>query len=108
DLQHQLAELSHEMERTGGWAAEAAAKTILTRLGLTDFTAPIGTLSGGQRRRVALAHALITPTDLLILDEPTNHIDAGTIDWLENTLLARSGALLMVTHDRYFLDRVVN
>ncbi|MDQ3250398.1 MAG: ATP-binding cassette domain-containing protein, partial [Chloroflexota bacterium] len=116
-LQHQpgdeslhvrLADLSTEMERTGGWAAEANAKAVLTQLGITNFTAPVGTLSGGQRKRVALARALIDRADLLILDEPTNHIDAATIAWLEAYLAATPGALLMVTHDRYFLDRVVN
>jgi ATP-binding cassette subfamily F protein uup len=80
--QLQVATLSDELERTGSWAAEAAAKTILTRLGITEFEARIDTLSGGQRRRVALAQALIDPADLLILDEPTNHVDAETIDWL--------------------------
>ena len=107
-LQHRLAELSYELDRTGGWAAEAMAKTILTKLGFTSFSSEIGALSGGQRRRAALAQALITPTDLLILDEPTNHIDAETIAWLETYLTNRTGALLIVTHDRYFLDRVVN
>ncbi|MCK6624415.1 MAG: ABC-F family ATP-binding cassette domain-containing protein [Anaerolineae bacterium] len=106
--QEQLTALSDRMEHSGGWAAEANAKAILTRLGITDFAAPIATLSGGQRKRVALARALIDRADLLILDEPTNHIDAETIAWLEAYLLSQSGALLMVTHDRYFLDRVVN
>ena len=96
------------MERTGGWAAEARAKAVLTRLGLTDYEAHVDTLSGGQRKRVALAQTLLTPTDLLILDEPTNHIDADTVDWLEEYLLAVPNALLLVTHDRYFLDRVAN
>jgi ATP-binding cassette subfamily F protein uup len=68
----------------------------------------VGTLSGGQRKRVALARALIDRADLLILDEPTNHIDADTVAWLEEYLATTPGALLMVTHDRYFLDRVVN
>jgi ATP-binding cassette subfamily F protein uup len=72
------------------------------------FAAPIASLSGGERKRVALAHALIDRADLLILDEPTNHIDAETIAWLEEYLLTQPGALLMVTHDRYFLDHVVN
>ena len=107
-LQEQLVHLSGEMERTNGWAAEANAKAILTRLGITDFDARLETLSGGQQKRVALAQGLIDPADLLILDEPTNHIDAETIDWLENYLLTVPNALLLVTHDRYFLDRVVN
>lgn len=107
-LQAAFATLSHQMDHTGGWAAEADAKTILTRLGITQFDAPVGTLSGGQYKRVALAHALLDPADLLVLDEPTNHIDADTIAWLEDFLLKRPGALLMVTHDRYFLERVVN
>ncbi|GIV77976.1 ABC-F family ATP-binding cassette domain-containing protein [Litorilinea aerophila] len=107
-VQARFAEITAEMERTGGWAAEANAKAVLTRLGITDFQARIGELSGGQRKRVALARALIEPADLLILDEPTNHIDAETVAWLEEYLAAFPGALLMVTHDRYFLDRVVN
>jgi ATP-binding cassette subfamily F protein uup len=106
--QEQLASLSDQMERTGGWSAEAKVKAILTRLGITDFAAPIASLSGGERKRVALAHALIDRADLLILDEPTNHIDAETIAWLEDYLLTQSGALLIVTHDRYFLDHVAN
>ena len=100
--------LSAELDRTGGWAAEANAKTVLTQLGITDFEAKVGTLSGGQRKRVALARSLIDRADLLILDEPTNHIDADTVAWLEEYLATTPGALLMVTHDRYFLDRVAN
>lgn len=107
-LQEQLLKLSGEMDRTGGWTAEAEAKTILTRLGVSNFSDTVGTLSGGQRKRVALARVLIDPADLLILDEPTNHIDADTIAWLEEQLTRFAGGLLMVTHDRYFLDRVVN
>ncbi|MEZ4730557.1 MAG: ABC-F family ATP-binding cassette domain-containing protein [Caldilineaceae bacterium] len=107
-LQTQLVTLSAELDRTDGWAAEANAKTILTQLGITDFAAKVGALSGGQRKRVALARALIDRADLLILDEPTNHIDAETVAWLEDYLASTPGALLMVTHDRYFLDRVVN
>lgn len=106
--QERLTALTAEMERTDGWTAEANAKAILTRLGIPHFSTLVGTLSGGQRKRVALARALIDRADLLILDEPTNHIDADTVAWLENYLAITPGALLMVTHDRYFLDRVVN
>ncbi len=106
--QEQLALLSEEMDRTAGWAADANAKAVLSRLGVTDVTARLGALSGGQGKRVALARALIDRADLLILDEPTNHIDADTIAWLEEYLTTVPGALLMVTHDRYFLNRVVN
>lgn len=108
DYQERLTTVSAEMDRTGGWTAEANAKAILTRLGIPHFSTRVGTLSGGQRKRVALARALIDRADLLILDEPTNHIDADTVAWLENYLATTPGALLMVTHDRYFLDRVVN
>jgi ATP-binding cassette subfamily F protein uup len=108
ELQEQLLELSARMDREDGWSAEATAKTILTRLGITEFDARISTLSGGQRKRVALAHALLDRADLLILDEPTNHIDADAVAWLEEYLISEPGALLMVTHDRYFLDRIVN
>lgn len=107
-LQTRLTALSAELDQSGGWAAEANAKIILTQLGIPDFAAKVGTLSGGQRKRVALARALIDRADLLILDEPTNHIDAETVAWLEEYLATTPGALLMVTHDRYFLDRVVN
>lgn len=103
-----LQELSEQIESLDGWQVESNAKTVLTQLGITDFSASVGSLSGGQSRRVALASALITPCDLLILDEPTNHIDTDTIAWLEQYLGRRKGALLMVTHDRYFLDRVAN
>jgi len=87
-------------------AKESEAKRILTKLGIHDFTAQVTTLSGGQKKRVALASALIRPAQLLILDEPTNHIDNETVQWLENYLHKYKGALLMITHDRYFLDRV--
>ena len=107
-LQARFVDLSAQMDRTGGWAAEANAKAILTQLGIDDFDAVVATLSGGQRKRVAMARALIDRADLLVLDEPTNHIDAETVAWLEEYLLTTPGALLMVTHDRYFLDRVVN
>jgi ATP-binding cassette subfamily F protein uup len=106
--QNHLAGLVDEMDRADGWTAEADAKAILSKLGITDVEAPVGELSGGQGKRVALARVLMVQADLLILDEPTNHIDAEAIDWLEEYLANFSGALLMVTHDRYFLSRVVN
>lgn len=84
------------------------AKTILTKLGITDFDKSVGLLSGGEKKRVSIASALIRPSDLLILDEPTNHIDNETVGWLEKYLSKYTGALLMVTHDRYFLDRITN
>ncbi len=87
---------------------EYEAKALLTQLGITDFDSDVRTFSGGQKKRVALAAALIRPVDLLLLDERTNHIDAQTIAWLETRLMAYRGALMMVTHDRYFLDRVCN
>ncbi len=87
---------------------EYEAKSMLTRLGFTDFSQKVGTLSGGQRKRVALVAALVHPADILVLDEPTNHLDSQMVAWLENWLRAFRGGLVMVTHDRYFLERVVN
>jgi ATP-binding cassette subfamily F protein uup len=107
-FQERLANLSQRMDLEGGWAAEARVKAVLTRLGLTEFEAPLGALSGGQRRRAAIARVLIDPADLLILDEPTNHLDPDTIVWLEDYLADFKTALLLVTHDRYFLDRAVS
>ncbi len=103
-----LMELSGEMDSQGLWNLESEAKSILTQLGVNNFTEKIGNLSGGQKKRVALVSALLNPSDLLILDEPTNHLDNDTIDWLEQYLNKRKGALLMITHDRYFLDRVAH
>ncbi len=88
--------------------SEYEAKSMLTRLGFTDFSQKVGTLSGGQRKRVALVAALVRPADILILDEPTNHLDSQMVAWLEDWLRAFRGGLVMVTHDRYFLERVVN
>ena len=87
---------------------EYEAKTMLNHLGISDFSQKVGTLSGGQRKRVALAAALIHPADILVLDEPTNHLDAEMTAWLEDRLRKFRGGLIMVTHDRYFLERVVN
>ncbi|WP_432408969.1 ABC-F family ATP-binding cassette domain-containing protein [Wukongibacter sp. M2B1] len=107
-LQEKLIKLSQSMDSQNAWELESQIKIVLTKLGISNFDSKIGTLSGGQRKRVALARALITPCDLLILDEPTNHMDNSTIEWLEEYLQNRKGALLLITHDRYFLDRVVN
>jgi ATP-binding cassette subfamily F protein uup len=107
-LMKRVADLSHELETSGAWRLETEAKNILARLGVSDLRAPMGALSGGQRKRVALAHSLIIKPDLLILDEPTNHLDAETVEWLESYLTEFKGALLLVTHDRYFLDRITN
>ena len=101
-----VSELGRRLEASGAWELETNARTVLGRLGITDTNARMGELSGGQRKRVALAHALIERPGLLILDEPTNHLDAETISWLEDYLNGYGGALLLVTHDRYFLDRV--
>ncbi|WP_019121537.1 ABC-F family ATP-binding cassette domain-containing protein [Brevibacillus massiliensis] len=108
ERQNRLFSLQQEMDALNAWEANTHAKTVLTRLGIRSFTQPVGELSGGQRKRVAMARALIQPADLLILDEPTNHIDNETVEWLEEYLSRYKGALLLVTHDRYFLDRVTN
>lgn len=104
----QIISLTQRMDQMKAWGIESEVKTILTKLGINDFDAIVGTLSGGQRKRIALASALINPSDILILDEPTNQLDNMTIDWLENHLINFQGAILMVTHDRYFLQRVCN
>lgn len=105
-LADRVSDLAHQLDACGAWELESNAKAVLGKLGLYDLTAPMGALSGGQRKRVALAHALLTPSDALILDEPTNHLDADTVEWLEGYLRRYQGAVLLVTHDRYFLDRV--
>nr|WP_302595131.1 ABC-F family ATP-binding cassette domain-containing protein [uncultured Cellulosilyticum sp.] len=107
-LQKQLMDLSGQMDAQGAWQLESEAKAILTQLGINDFEQKVANLSGGQRKKIALAGALIRPCNLLILDEPTNHLDNDTIDYLENMLKNKKCALAMVTHDRYFLERVTN
>lgn len=107
-LLEQLNALTPQMDALGAWEAETAAQSIISELGLAaQMHAPVATLSGGQRKRVAMARLLIERPDLLILDEPTNHIDTTTIAWLEEYLARTSTALILVTHDRYFLERLV-
>ena len=103
-----LIKLQGKIDALNLWDMESEAKNVLTKLGITNFEEKVGNLSGGQKKRIMLAAALITPCELLILDEPTNHLDNETISWLEEYLNSRKGALLMITHDRYFLDRVTN
>jgi ATP-binding cassette subfamily F protein uup len=104
----ELAVLSDRVEHLGGWDTAHEARRLLDRLGVKDWDRPVAELSGGTRKRVAIARALLSRPDLLLLDEPTNHLDADTVDWLEDELDALSGALLLVTHDRYFLDDLVD
>ena len=101
-----LASLLDEMERRNAWDFELRAKQILSKLNITNFSQPVDELSGGQLKRVALANVLMAEPDLLVLDEPTNHLDLTMIEWLEGYLQRSTKALLMVTHDRYFLDNV--
>ncbi|MCF0149484.1 MAG: ABC-F family ATP-binding cassette domain-containing protein [Clostridium sp.] len=107
-LNDRLIQLQSKIDTMNLWDLESDAKTILTKLGITDFNQKMSKLSGGQKKRVFLASSLITPCELLVLDEPTNHLDSDSIEWLEEYLNNRKGALIMITHDRYFLDRVTN
>ncbi len=106
--QRQFESAEQRMNQEDAWTAESDVKTILTQLHIMDLNQKIGTLSGGQQKRVDLAQTLIQAPDLLMLDEPTNHLDFDSIAWLEQYLTSYKGALLIVTHDRYFLDRVAN
>ncbi|MFM6216782.1 MAG: ABC-F family ATP-binding cassette domain-containing protein, partial [Dolichospermum sp.] len=107
-LMSRLSSVMQRMDATGAWEVETNAKIILTKLGIADFDVKVGTLSGGYRKRIALAAALISEPDLLLMDEPTNHLDALSVEWLQSYLNRYRGALLLITHDRYFLDRVTN
>ncbi|QHE61924.1 ATP-binding cassette domain-containing protein [Rossellomorea vietnamensis] len=107
-VQDQLFEAQKQMDLLNAWDASANAKAILTKLGIHDFGKKMNELSGGQKKRVALAGVLIETPDLLILDEPTNHLDYQSIKWLEDYLGKYNGSVLLVTHDRYFLDKVTN
>ena len=108
NLNSKLISLQEKIDALNLWDLESEAKAVLTKLGITNFNQKVKEISGGQRKRVSLASALITPCELLILDEPTNHLDNDTIDYLEEYLNSRRGSLIMITHDRYFLDRVSN
>jgi ATP-binding cassette subfamily F protein uup len=107
-LMSRLSTVMERMDATGAWEVETNAKIILTKLGIVDFDVKVGTLSGGYRKRIALAAALISEPDLLLMDEPTNHLDALSVEWLQSYLNRYRGALLLITHDRYFLDKVTN
>ena len=100
--------LAGNVSEENRWTIESDAKAMMTRLGIRDFAQPAGQLSGGQRKRLALISVLLSPADILLLDEPTNHLDNEMADWLEDYLKKWRGALIMVTHDRYFLDSVTN
>ena len=107
-LMARLSAVSERIDEVDAWDLETKAKLILTKLGIEDFEAKIADLSGGYRKRIALATALLSEPDVLLMDEPTNHLDALSVEWLQNYLNGYRGALLLITHDRYFLDRVTN
>ncbi|MGL4619943.1 ABC-F family ATP-binding cassette domain-containing protein [Chroococcidiopsis sp.] len=107
-LMARLSKVSQQIEALGAWEVETNAKVILSKLGIEDFDAKISNLSGGYRKRIALAAALLSEPDVLLMDEPTNHLDALSVEWLQSYLTRFRGALLLITHDRYFLDRVTN
>lgn len=108
DNSDKMAKLFEQMDALQAWDFEYQVKEVLGKLGLHDTDLPVGNLSGGQRKRVALAKAILEKPDLLLLDEPTNHLDLETIEWLEDYLAKANLAIFMVTHDRYFLDKVTN
>jgi ATP-binding cassette subfamily F protein uup len=104
----QLSSVSQQIEVAGAWELEINAKVILSKLGLEDLEARIGDLSGGYRKRIAIATALLSEPDVLLMDEPTNHLDALSVEWMQSYLKRYRGAVLLITHDRYFLDQVTN
>lgn len=103
-----LSTVTQAIDAANAWELETQAKIILTQLGIEDYDVKVGSLSGGYRKRIALASALLSNPDVLLMDEPTNHLDAGLVEWLQGYLNSYRGALLLITHDRYFLDRVTN
>lgn len=103
-----LQQAMSDIQKAGGTVEEYQCRAMLSKLGMNDYDMPMSALSGGQRKRVAMAAALARKSNLLILDEPTNHMDNDVIEWLEGYLKAYKGAIFMITHDRYFLDRVTN
>jgi len=107
-LMAQLSSVSQRIDSVGGWELETNAKTVLSQLGIQNFDAKIADLSGGYRKRIAIATALLSEPDVLLMDEPTNHLDALSVEWLQSYLNRFRGALLLITHDRYFLDKVTN
>ena len=107
-LTHKLTRVMEKMDAMDAWELETKAKIILSKLGITDFDTRVGSLSGGYRKRISLATALLEEPDLLLMDEPTNHLDAESVEWLQNYLSGFGGAILLITHDRYFLDQVTN
>ncbi len=107
-LLNRFSQVNQQIETLNAWDLETNAKIILTKLGIVDFEAIVGTLSGGYRKRIALATALLAQPEVLLMDEPTNHLDALSVEWLQGYLSGYRGAILLITHDRYFLDRVTN
>lgn len=107
-IMERLSRVSQQIDKLGAWDLETNAKVILSKLGIDNFNARVGDLSGGYRKRIAIATALLADPDCLLMDEPTNHLDALSVEWLQSYLARFRGALLLITHDRYFLDRVTN
>jgi len=107
-LMSRLSQVTEKIETAAAWDLETSAKVVLSKLGIEDFDARVGDLSGGYRKRIAIAAALLADPDALLMDEPTNHLDAESVEWLQSYLNGFRGALLLITHDRYFLDRVTN